>query len=260
MLENGFESHTNGWWNLTSVPAANYGIPPYEGTRVGKADYSIQKYFLPDINPNIWPGNHALSVAIYLDIESPAYDYSYISSALRSSRGPIVKPVNIVSYVGSPVIFDDYTFEETGWYIIEFKYTDIAGKLRVDRIIRDASSGKPLYMPKTSPYYPISTVRGPSAFSQSAYGQTKPFFIDDFKVFLLPATLFIDDVDTEIADIVYGNMCLSGWMTKYISEAKNHGQFVSKVARLAKKLRKADLITAEESETLVETAAESELH
>jgi hypothetical protein len=74
----------------------------------------------------------------------------------------------------------------------------------------------------------------------------------------LRGTIFVGDVNTGIANVLFGNGCtISDYVALVGSEAKNHGDFVSGVTKLAQALRDGGLITNEEYAILVNLAAGS---
>lgn len=81
--------------------------------------------------------------------------------------------------------------------------------------------------------------------------------VDSFKPLI--TNILIDEVDTGIEDFKYEGTLVSELIQTAADSAKNHGKFVSSVARLTNELKKAGLITDEEKFILMETAAESTL-
>ncbi len=75
----------------------------------------------------------------------------------------------------------------------------------------------------------------------------------------LVTNIVIDGSDTGIADFDYNGSTVGNLIADLASSARNHGQFVNQVAKLCGELKKAGLISGEESEILKSAAAESSI-
>lgn len=71
--------------------------------------------------------------------------------------------------------------------------------------------------------------------------------------------IFVDGIDTGIADFEFEGTLVSAQIQHFAETAKNHGQFVSSIAKLANQLTKADLLTKAERNLLVDIAAKSSI-
>ena len=74
-----------------------------------------------------------------------------------------------------------------------------------------------------------------------------------------PTTIMIGDVDTGIIDTLYDGQLISEWIIQCAEGAKNHGQFVSCVARLTNELKREGLITKEGKTTIQRCAARARI-
>lgn len=83
------------------------------------------------------------------------------------------------------------------------------------------------------------------------------FHLDTFT--LTPTTIVIDGCDTGIQDFVYEEQLVSEHLADFAATAKNHGAFVSRVAKLTNKLKKARLLTGKQKGVLVSCAAASSI-
>jgi hypothetical protein len=74
------------------------------------------------------------------------------------------------------------------------------------------------------------------------------------------STIKIGGTDTGVPNVVFENGCtISDMIADLADGAKNHGQFVRRVAALKNVLRKEGILTAEEAEALQSAAAQSSL-
>ena len=74
-----------------------------------------------------------------------------------------------------------------------------------------------------------------------------------------PSTVVIDGCDTGVDNVDYKGLLISELIDGYASSAKNHGQFVSSVNKLAKNLMEAGLITNKEMGVIQSCAAKADL-
>ncbi len=82
-----------------------------------------------------------------------------------------------------------------------------------------------------------------------------------YSVVLTPVvtSILIDGVDTGITDFNYQGQALSVILANYAATAKNHGDYVSKVEKLAAKLVKAKLLTKAQAKSLTKAAEKSDI-
>ena len=73
------------------------------------------------------------------------------------------------------------------------------------------------------------------------------------------STIVIGDVDTEIIDNLYEGQLISDQIAKCAEEARNHGKFVSCVARLTNELKREGIITKEDKQTIQRCAAQARI-
>ena len=71
--------------------------------------------------------------------------------------------------------------------------------------------------------------------------------------------IFIDGQDTGIRDFVYSGKLVSRYLAEFATDARNHGDYVSAVARFTDALRKADLMTKEDSRVIMGIAVASDI-
>lgn len=83
------------------------------------------------------------------------------------------------------------------------------------------------------------------------------YSLDSFAPLVM--NIVIDGLDTGIEDFEYEGQLVSELIEAASDSSKNHGKFVSRVAKLTNELKQAGLITDEEKEVLMEVAAESSL-
>ncbi len=81
------------------------------------------------------------------------------------------------------------------------------------------------------------------------------FTLDSFD--LAPTTIIIDGCDTGVDDFEHNGSLASAQINACADSAKNHGQFVSCVAKLTNTWKKAGLITDLEKTAIMECAAQS---
>lgn len=87
--------------------------------------------------------------------------------------------------------------------------------------------------------------------------ETGVFKLDTFT--LKPPTIIINGRDTGIDDFVYGVKLVSEHLDVCAADAKNHGNYVSCVAKLTNDLKKAGLLTAEQKSLIMSYAAQSDI-
>jgi len=74
-----------------------------------------------------------------------------------------------------------------------------------------------------------------------------------------PSTVVIDGQDTGVENRLYEELTISERLEKCSENAKNHGQYVRCVALVARKMRKAEVLTKEEGQTIVKAAAHANI-
>jgi hypothetical protein len=72
-------------------------------------------------------------------------------------------------------------------------------------------------------------------------------------------TIVVDGLDTGIKDREWGDQLVSEYISECAVNAKNHGAFVSCVAKLTNELRKSELITNKEKEIIQNVAAQAKI-
>lgn len=72
-------------------------------------------------------------------------------------------------------------------------------------------------------------------------------------------TIVVDDLDTGVTDQKWGDQLVSECIEECAANAKNHGAFVSCVAKLTNELRKSELITNKEKEIIQNVAAQAKI-
>lgn len=82
-----------------------------------------------------------------------------------------------------------------------------------------------------------------------------------YSVTLTPVvtSILIDGVDTGITDFEYQGQALSVILANYAATAKNHGDYVSQVEKLAARLVKAKLLTKAQAKNLTKAADKSDI-
>jgi hypothetical protein len=83
------------------------------------------------------------------------------------------------------------------------------------------------------------------------------FSLDTFAI--PTTTIIIDGRDTGVDDFEYEGELVSELLSAYASGAKNHGDYVSRVARLTSDLKKAGLLTGAQKGLIVSYAAQSSI-
>ncbi len=81
------------------------------------------------------------------------------------------------------------------------------------------------------------------------------YTIDSFT--LVPTTICIDGIDTGITDFQYQGKLVSQHLADCAAAAKNHGDYVSCVAKLTDALKKAGLLTNNQKQIIMNAAAKS---
>jgi hypothetical protein len=74
-----------------------------------------------------------------------------------------------------------------------------------------------------------------------------------------PSTVMIDGQDTGVENRLHEEQTISERLEKCSENAKNHGQYVRCVALVARKMRKAEVLTKEEGQTIVKAAAHANI-
>ncbi len=74
-----------------------------------------------------------------------------------------------------------------------------------------------------------------------------------------PSTVFIDGQDTGVENRLHEEQTISERLEKCSENAKNHGQYVRCVALMARMLRKAQVLTEEEGQTIMKAAAHANI-
>ena len=87
--------------------------------------------------------------------------------------------------------------------------------------------------------------------------ETAEFTLDTFT--LKPTTIIIDGRDTGIDDFVYDGKLVSKHLDEFAADAKNHGGYVSCVAKLTNELKKAGLLTDSRKDVIMSCAAKSNI-
>jgi hypothetical protein len=72
-------------------------------------------------------------------------------------------------------------------------------------------------------------------------------------------TIVVDGLDTGVIDQKWGHQLVSEFIEECAVNAKNHGAFVSCVAKLTNELRKSELITNKEKEIIQKVAAKAKI-
>ncbi|PQP35456.1 hypothetical protein C6A37_02395 [Desulfobacteraceae bacterium SEEP-SAG9] len=88
----------------------------------------------------------------------------------------------------------------------------------------------------------------------------KEFAIEPGESVELDITIVIDGCDTGVLDSDYEDQSISEWISQCAENAKNHGKYVSCVAKLTKKLKKAGVITGKEKGAIQSCAAQADIH
>lgn len=91
--------------------------------------------------------------------------------------------------------------------------------------------------------------------SSTGVSQWGDFRIDSFT--LVPTTIIIDGIDTGIDDFQYQGRLVSKHLDDCAAVAKNHGNYVSCVAKLTNALVKAGLLTGKQKGVILDAAAKS---
>jgi hypothetical protein len=85
------------------------------------------------------------------------------------------------------------------------------------------------------------------------------FTLDTFVLDTAPSTITIDGFDTGIQDFEYEGQFVSEHLADCADDAKNHGAYVSCVAKLTNKLKKAGLLTGAQKDLIMSYAAKSSI-
>jgi len=86
-----------------------------------------------------------------------------------------------------------------------------------------------------------------------------PVALEGMGVPSAPSTVMIDGQDTGVENRLYEEQTVSERLDKCSENAKNHGQYVRCVALMTRMLRKAEVLTEEEGQTLVKAAAHANI-
>ena len=81
------------------------------------------------------------------------------------------------------------------------------------------------------------------------------FTLDSFT--LVPTNIIIGGIDTGIVDFQYQGKLVSESLAEFAAAAKNHGDYVSRVAKLTNDLKKAGLLTGNQKGIIMDAAAKS---
>ena len=81
------------------------------------------------------------------------------------------------------------------------------------------------------------------------------FTIDSFT--LVPTNIIIGGIDTGIVDFQFQGKLVSESLAEFAAAAKNHGDYVSRVAKLTNALMKAGLLTGKQKGIIMDAAAKS---
>ena len=82
---------------------------------------------------------------------------------------------------------------------------------------------------------------------------------DEFTLDTFTSTIVIAGCDTGIQDFVYNGKLVSQHLANCAAGAKNHGDYVSCVAKLTNALKKAGLLTAAQKDVIMSCAAKSNI-
>ncbi len=74
-----------------------------------------------------------------------------------------------------------------------------------------------------------------------------------------PSTVVIDGQDTGVENRLHEEQTVSERLEKCSENAKNHGQYVRCIALMTRKLRKAEVLTREEGQTIIKAAAHANI-
>lgn len=113
----------------------------------------------------------------------------------------------------------------------------------------------------------------PNAFTLTAAStnlSVAVVFVDGTKFYVAPGeridfseggveTIVIDGCDTDVDDRVHNGRYISVWIDECAVAAKNHGKFVSCVAKLSNELKKAGVITGKEKGAIQSCAAHADI-
>ncbi|PQP35457.1 calcium-binding protein [Desulfobacteraceae bacterium SEEP-SAG9] len=87
----------------------------------------------------------------------------------------------------------------------------------------------------------------------------KEFTIEPGESVEIDSTIVIDGCDSGVLDSDYEGQSISEWIDECAADAKNHGKFVSCVAKLTNKLKKAGIITGKKKGAIQSCAAQADI-
>jgi len=130
-----------------------------------------------------------------------------------------------------------------------------------------SSTGKNIILYSTSTQSGVSDPKNDTNISlllnESFYDQFGggPTYNSYYSVTITAVTtnIIIDGKDTGIKDFSYKGQSVSAILAGYASSAKNHGDYVESVEKLAEKLVKAKLLTKAQAKTLTQAAEKSSI-
>lgn len=130
-----------------------------------------------------------------------------------------------------------------------------------------SSTGKNIILCSTSTQSGVSDPKNDTNISlllnESFYDQFGggPTYNSYYSVTITAVTtnIIIDGKDTGIKDFSYKGQAVSAILASYASSAKNHGDYVESVEKLAEKLVKAKLLTKAQAKTLTQAAEKSSI-
>jgi hypothetical protein len=254
-----FEDEVGYWYGLQVQPATNFGITAFEGQNVAVIDYYSYLYPYMTLGDVPWPGDFYVSVAVYIDPNTMDFNTARVGFVPDFDGFMPGLGAMFHNYQNEILFGWQYVVTNPGWYIVRMDYYDDNGSFAHKYTLSDADGNElSAYDGFPTPWLAADMTRLLMATFYNE-GGTTPFFIDDLKIVVIPTILLIDGVETGIDDFDFNGDSLSFLINKFAFDAKNHGQFVSKVAKLANDLKKAGLITGAQKGYLTKIAAQSSL-
>lgn len=156
--------------------------------------------------------------------------------------------------VDDTVYRDSSPIKEFSWFGLDSSPSGFTGK-NIKLIFTSTKPGV------SDPKNDIPLYLSLNAATYDVLGDLTAEHNSDYSVTLTAVTtnLIIDGLDTGISDFNYQGQPLSVILDGFASSAKNHGDYVRSVEKLADKLVKAKLLTRAQAKTLTQAAAKSSI-
>lgn len=183
-------------------------------------------------------------------------NFKITAQATNFSGGTGIPPAPGTSRDVEDTIYRDSSpVKEFSWFGLDFaadgSYTGKNIKLILTSTqsgVSDPKNDIPVYIALNTSFNDVMGIE--TAVKNSYYSVT---------ITAVTTNLIIDGFDTGIKDFSYKGQAVSAILAGYASSAKNHGDYVESVEKLAEKLVKAKLLTKAQAKTLTQAAAKSSI-